>query len=388
MKQKGPERRRTMQDTLCEYLARITPVLEPSTVHNYRHALTNFIRYVEAEYPRINSFRNLRRRPHIDRWLAYLAAPGYLMKSSRRGMISRVHRFFDDISEWGWPEAPDRGLIGPDDLPVLDKYLPRALPPEDDEALLRQLERQSDFFSKGLLILRWTGLRFGEFLDLRRDDCLEEASEGQWWLHVPIGKQHEERVIPVDPETARLIEELRCLRKDAPPSIDPRSGKPVRFLFVWPNGERPRHQTFRVHLRRAAQRAGCRAKVTPHILRHTYATQLIRAGIPLPVLQKLLGHKTFGMTIRYVAVTQADVHRAFLEAYENTKHLYDFSTPTNAVLQTGPATLDSVAAALERARSLMESYRRDHLSNDVKSRAQRIVERIQRASRDFRRLYE
>src|SRR5207244_13576325 len=60
---------------------------------------------------------------------------------------------------------------------------------------------------------------------------------------------------------------------------------------------------------RAGQRAGCSQRITPHRLRHTYASEMVRLGVSLPAVMQLLGHKDIRMTMRYVQVTQVDLDR-------------------------------------------------------------------------------
>src|SRR3954454_861236 len=62
-------------------------------------------------------------------------------------------------------------------------------------------------------------------------------------------------------------------------------------------------------------------------MRHTYATTMLRAGVSLPALMKLLGHRTANMTLRYVEVTQQDLQREFHRAQQNPRHLIPAPAP-------------------------------------------------------------
>src|SRR4029077_4511908 len=70
----------------------------------------------------------------------------------------------------------------------------------------------------------------------------------------------------------------------------------------------------------AAKRAGCSEHVTPPRRRHSFATEMLRLGVSLPALMKLLGHKDIRMTLRYVEVTQQDLQREFHQARQNAGH--------------------------------------------------------------------
>ena|SRR5947209_7404326 len=76
-----------------------------------------------------------------------------------------------------------------------------------------------------------------------------------------------------------------------------------------------------VLLPRIAAEAGIPAHIVPHQLRHTYATMLLRAGIVLPGLMKLLGHRKANMTLRYVEITQHDLQREFHQAQARPRYL-------------------------------------------------------------------
>ncbi|MEW6048464.1 MAG: integrase, partial [Bacillota bacterium] len=127
--------------------------------------------------------------------------------SHRRGLVMEVKRFLDDLEEWGWEQAPRRRLLFAQDIPKLSSFLPRYLPPEQDEALCRAFLTLEDPFKRcGLLILRHTGLRMGELLALELD-CVHEVPGKGAWLKVPLGKLRTERMVPLAPGTLDLVDE-------------------------------------------------------------------------------------------------------------------------------------------------------------------------------------
>ena len=83
-------------------------------------------------------------------------------------------------------------------------------------------------------------------------------------------------------------------------------------------------QTLRAVLADAAKRAGCAdtSPISPHRLRHTWASEMLRCGISLPALKELMGHKDIRMTLRYLKVTQPDFQREFYRARHNSAQLY------------------------------------------------------------------
>src|ERR1019366_2477694 len=76
-------------------------------------------------------------------------------------------------------------------------------------------------------------------------------------------------------------------------------------------------ETLRLALAEAAKRSACPSHVTPHRLRHAFASEMIRLGVSLPALMQLLGHKDIRMTLRYVQVTQQDLQREYHQARNN-----------------------------------------------------------------------
>ena len=122
---------------------------------------------------------------------------------------------------------------------------------------------------------------------------------------------------------------------------------------------------------------------------------MLRNGLSLPVLMKLLGHRAIGMTLRYAQVTQADVHRAYLATVELTKARYKLpELPAPVAPQSGgqsclarkivpvpdPVCLINIAAAQT------EAFRRDIKDQHTKKKIQRLVERLRRTAEDFKNL--
>jgi site-specific recombinase XerD len=383
------ERARRLAEVLLRYLDAIALTQRPNSVARYRYLLWGFLRFLEAHHPRVESFSDLRRR-HIESWLRHEATrkghhkDGPLRRSSRRKHIIHLRRFLEDLRAWGWEEGIPEILIQRSDLPPPDQYLPRPLSQEVDQTIRMELRAIGTLPALGLLLARATGIRIGELRNLELD-CLQEFPDHQWTIRVPLGKLHSERVIPADAETVKLVEEIRRLRGEPPPLPHPDTGKPTHFLLVRPNGRRPSHNQIQYALDCAAQRARINEHVWPHRLRHTYATEMLRSGMSLPVLMRLLGHRTLSMTLRYAQVTQADVHRAYLEAVEVTKARYQI--PKQPALEPSPKggafAAAGIVSLLATVASQMEAYRRDLKSPLTMKRIRRLVERLRRTARDF-----
>jgi site-specific recombinase XerD len=223
-----------------------------------------------------------------------------------------VGSFLDAIAEWGWPEAPAARLVFPRDSPKLPHPLPRYLPPDCERALLAALEASPNRLrADALLLMRATGMRIGELVDLELD-CVHEVPGSGAWLKIPLGKLLTERMVPIDEETLKLVDRIVARRSPGRPLRHPRTGKLADFLLTH-QGRRVSADTLREELRRAAAEASL-DDVVPHQLRHTYATALVNAGCSLQALMALLGHVSAEMSLRYGRLFDATVRDEYTRA--------------------------------------------------------------------------
>lgn len=384
-----PDETITLTDTRDRYLEEIAGCLRPKTVSNSRTEIKGFIRYLNDKHPDVKSFSQLK-RSHITGWLTYLAGQP-IKKSTIRHKCIKLKRFFDQIQGERWKEAPQEELFRHGDLPPQDKGLPRQLSADVDEQLKAALYDKGDFVHKGMLLLRNTGLRVQEFVDLEVDS-LRQLSDGTWCLHVPLGKLHSERVIPVSSESVQLFHELLELRGTTPPIKHPETGKLTHFLFVHPDGwrfgKRYSHDVFQYHLGKIEKKAGLRDHPTPHRLRHSLATELLRAGMSLPALMKILGHRTIKMTLRYAEVTGIDVQRGYAEAIKNLAERHNLpSVPDLSEKHGNVSGREGIISLLQIIEAALEAYRKDHAKKpSEKKKVQRFAERIWRLAEDFEKL--
>src|SRR5262249_1165222 len=155
-------------------------------------------------------------------------------------------------------------------VPRLPRRPPRSPPADAGRPLAAALPASPPPLPAGaLLLLRATGMRIGELLDLELD-CVHEVPGAGAWLKVPLGKLDSERMVPIDDGALALIDQITQNRSPGRPLPHPRTGKPPHFLLT-PQGRRLSAHTLRGELHRAAAEAGI-TSATPHQLRHTYAT--------------------------------------------------------------------------------------------------------------------
>jgi len=344
--------------------------LRPSTIETYRYTVRHFLGYLRAVCPKLRRFSQLRRDPHLLGWFRSLSERQPPLSNPTRTIhLIRLRRLLDDLAANGHPVQP--GLIRREDFPPQACYLPRPLSLQEDQLVQQELRRTDDLYANALLLLRATGIRLGECIHLPLD-CLRQVGTEQWALHVPLGKLHTERLVPADTEVRRIVQRILTLRTSAPPA---RLANSQGFLLPRRGARYPLRQALQSALARTAQRAGCSTHVTPHRLRHSFATELLRLEVSLPALMKLLGHKDIRMTLRYLEVTQQDLQREFHQARQNAAHPH--RPPTLALPKDMPsAGLPGVCQALEATRHHLEMYRRQMGDEKTRCKLQRLAKRL------------
>jgi integrase len=318
------------------YLERKAGTCRPKTVSSLATRLAHFARFLTVTDPDLVSLADLDRRRHIEPYLNTVAntvstktgEPITVADQDRR--IRAVGHMLTEITEWGWDDAPPRRLIFRSDYPRLPRPLPRYLPIDADRRLTDALvASEYRLAADALLLARAVGLRIGELLDLELD-CIHEIPTHGSWLKVPLGKLDTERMVPLDDETVTLVDRIAATRTPGRPLPHPRTGRPTQFLFTH-HGRRLSQTGVRKELARSAQAAGI-GHVTPHQLRHTYATALVNAGVSLQALMALLGHVSAEMSLRYAHLFDATVRTEYERALNIAKtSIGPIATPTPAV---------------------------------------------------------
>lgn len=360
---------------LTRYRAIVIATIMPSTANGHLTAIKDFFRYLMKKHPHVIKLSDVRRMPHIEGWLADLASRN-LCKSTRKHHSTNLRKVFSNIYDWEWEDVPVPGLITSKDMPRLDSYLPKPLTPSSDAKLQVYLHGKITLMAQALFLLRRTGLRIGELRDLDVE-CLKNGSEGNYILHVPLGKLHSERALPVDSVVVDIIKNIRALRPTC--DINPTNPKGIQYLIVNRYYRRPSYAGLLAALSRMALKSGITTHIHPHMLRHTYATELLRAGINIFALMKLMGHKSISMTLRYAGLIQTDVQKAYIAAIENSKSLYGVLLSEDSDLQhKGEPGVGSFLSGIKDSITKMESLHKDTLDRVKKKKIQRMVERLRR----------
>jgi integrase/recombinase XerD len=202
----------------------------------------------------------------------------------------------------------DRDVAAHLDLPRQPRLLPETLTVGEVEALL---EAAPDLRSRALLELLYAaGLRVSEALGLDLEDLSLEGG----FVRV-IGKGDKERLVPVGDVALDWLAEW--LRDGRPPLLALHHVEPVRGgpVFLGDRGARLARQQAFASVKVAARRAGLPEAVSPHTLRHSFATHLLEGGADLRIVQELLGHASISTTQLYTHVTGERVREIYARAH-------------------------------------------------------------------------
>ena len=317
---------------VVRYAELLAATLRPSSVYGRIKAVMVLCDWLADHCPDVARLDQLHRTRHIEPFLAWAATRPWrganrgdrtISASQHHHDVVELRVFFDDIDQWGWASAPRRRLLFTADIPRMPDPVPRALPPAVDAALMAAVAELDDVLVRtGLQLLRATGMRIGEMLDLELDCTVDFGARGVW-LRVPLGKLNTERMVPLEPATVTILDAWMDQRGPQRALPHPRHGRDADFVFV-EGGRRPTTFRFRKGLIAAVAAAGLTAPngqplhVTPHQLRHTFGTELVNGGISLPALMALLGHVTPEMTLRYAKLANPTIRAAYQTAVDRS----------------------------------------------------------------------
>lgn len=355
----------------------VTASMSNSSKGHYRTTTEHFLRYLGEHHPDVTSLPQLRRDPHILGWLSWLAVRKPLAIPTRTLHIISARRLLEELA-WLHELPALVRLFHPDDLPQQNYRLPRPLSPEQDRLIQQELLRRNDVAGNALLLVRHTGMRLGECADLAFD-CLRQPAPAQWALHVPLGKSHTERLVPVDESVCQIVHRLRFFRSLSPVPFD-------GFLLARRHNRNSLLRELRTELTKVRTVLGLERLIVPHMFRHTYATEMLRSGVSLQALMKLLGHSTAKMTLLYAEFTQADLQREWSLTRAHPRHL---APPPRAAASTVAlrADLASVTQALHLAQHALEMFRRTLPDNSASlPLLDRLTNRLTKIAAELRKL--
>ena len=272
--------------------------LSAQTLRAYVQDLHQFARHLAAELGRQGHPRDVDHLM-IRSFLASLHRRG-LRKSSSGRKLAALRTFFRYLCREGvLKRNPARALLSP----RVERHLPAHLDEEQVAALL-DVPGEGDAVLRARAILELlyaTGLRCGELVSL---DVSEVDLDGR--MVRVVGKGRKERVVPFGQRAREALKAYLPARARARPRDD--------ALFINPHGGRLTDRSVRSLVARRVQQTAIAQRISPHGLRHSFATHLLQRGADLRAIQELLGHASLSTTQRYTHVNA----RHLLEIYGKT----------------------------------------------------------------------
>jgi integrase/recombinase XerD len=287
----------------------------PNTVSAYRHDLTRYTAFLaEAGIDDPAAVTEA----HVSAFLAAVQAPvegkGLSVASATRSLIAvrSLHAFA--AAEGRTAENPAGGVHPP----KTGRRLPKALDIAQVQALLDtpDVATPAGLRDAALLeLLYGTGGRISELLDLDVDDVAAVLADPDAGLRL-FGKGRKERLVPVGSYARKAVEAWLVRGR---PAFAQASTRPSPAVLLNGKGQRLSRQSAYGILQKAAEAAHLGVEVSPHTLRHSFATHLLDGGADVRVVQELLGHASVTTTQIYTLVTVEHLREVFLAAHPRAR---------------------------------------------------------------------
>ncbi|MEZ5087846.1 MAG: site-specific tyrosine recombinase XerD [Tessaracoccus sp.] len=295
------------REVLGRYLdhIRVERGLASNTIAAYRRDLTGYLAFLEGRG--IHDLREVG-ETDISEYVRELHTTSATASTARRVVSLRsLHQFAFD--ERLTVDNPAKNIV----VPKQQRLLPKALSIADVERLLAAPDRESAVGLRDAALLELlysTGARISELctLDLDEVAALRDDPDAGLLLR---GKGGKERVVPVGSFAQDALDAYLVRGRGALAS----AGKGDSALLLNQRGRRMSRQSAWAALRAAASGAGIPAEISPHTLRHSFATHLLEGGADLRVVQELLGHSSVATTQIYTLVTVDQLREVYHMAH-------------------------------------------------------------------------
>ncbi len=272
--------------------------LSENTLSAYRNDLFNLLKWLSHSQVPISDAKH----EHLLEYLAYRVTQGMQPRSGAR-LLSSIRRFYRYQLRQGLVEVDPTEKI---EFPKLGRQLPVVLTEEDVEKLLTapDTSKPQGIRDRTMLeVLYACGLRVSELINLQ----LHQVNLRTGVLRI-IGKGNKERLVPFGEQAGEWLEKFFA---ESRPALLKESHD-CSTLFVSNRGLGMTRQAFWHVIKRNARAVGIEKHLSPHTLRHAFATHLLNHGADLRVVQMLLGHSDLSTTQVYTHIAQArlqELHR-------------------------------------------------------------------------------
>lgn len=378
-----------------EFLDYADVAFQGTTVFTYTTSLKKFYTFLTSKYPdQKENLLSQVNRSLMEEWFKGLYDVG-LKPASRRIALNNIRCHLAWAYDRGYIKEDPRLLVRTQDFPKRPEYLPKPLEPDHDKKLQDYLKKSSVLTEKGLLLLRYTGMRVGELLKSPYE-CLHQEEDGTYSIKVPLGKLNTERLVPLTQAGVDLVYEIQSSilnnkyvwQKEQCSScgheryvkIEIEQDIPRLKLMSGSGGQSLSYSGMRSAMNRACEGAGI-PHYAVHQLRHTFATSLLNAGASLAIVMKLLGHKKIAMTLRYAQVTQETIRKEYYAAIEKTKEQYEIHTPYEEEIADPLSSLNDLIKLVEKKRQELPDPKSDN-------RKLQLLKRLRRLEDDLKQVFE
>jgi len=292
-------------------------------------ALRLFLRFIHEQHPHWQNFKGILRKD-MESYLTWYRAYTEGWRKQHYEYLVSLRSFLDYIQRAGYPEAPEKphsSLLFKEDFPK------RAIRSEEDikfipEGVLKQLEESLEQLTPSeyipvVILLRATGWRISDILNLRYDNCLDRTTQG-WWLCGDIPKtQVLNHRVPITDEVAAVIQAVVNEIKEK----STQENNPKKLLFVRLDGKRKGRPPLGRSIREALNRLAKKCNIVDdqgrlfhfgnHAFRHTKGVELINNGMNILHVQKWMAHASPEMTLRYARILDSTMRKSWEEATKN-----------------------------------------------------------------------
>lgn len=278
-----------------------------NTIEAYRDDLESFVSFLCNDY--LTLARDQVELQKVDNLTirAYLAhlARRKLARASMARHLSALRTFFRYLMREGLVESNPARTVA---TPKREKYLPSVMQPADVALLLEQADVETALGVRDrawLELLYASGLRISELVGIDLDDIELRAR-----LVKVRGKGSKERIVPFGSKAESALRAYMSIRQELIGEISDEQA-----LFVNYRGERITTRSVRRLFDKYVRGAALRAGISPHTMRHSFATHLLNAGADLRAIQELLGHASLSTTQKYTHLNDWELIKVYKKAH-------------------------------------------------------------------------
>lgn len=333
----------------------------PATVRGYRIDLEQFSSWLEKVVPQALDNPPLIQRHIMRAFLGELRQQGLKPRSMAR-KLAALKSFFRYMHRRGWVPLNVARYV---QTPKLPRSVPGFLSETQIHKLLDHLQQDSSFLGKRdaamIELFYATGMRVSELAGLSRKDVDLRRRRVR-----VVGKGNKERILPFGEYAREALETYFNLRDDLFPGL----AYPDTPLFLSRTGKALTADSIRLRVKRAIRAVADLAKVSPHVLRHTFATHLMSRGADLMAVKDLLGHANLSTTQIYTHVRIDRLRRIYDQAHPRAQTIVSDNPHWDQNMEESPMRVEIIARHFT-----IGDRTREYIEKEV-MRLQKLYDRI------------